>query len=121
MQTPSERLKEARLRAGYKTAKAGAERVAIPYPTYAGHENGSRAYEPDDASRYARAFNVRREWLLFGDLGPEPIVQSLDPQPPLAPIVKAITDSLDGLTEEEQRTIADVVKRQRALLRPEEH
>lgn len=120
MQTPAERLREARIRAGYKTARAAAERVAVPYPTYAGHENGNRAYEPDDAARYGRAFNARPEWLLFGDLGPEPIVQTQDPQPPLAPVVKAIADSLDGLSEGEQRMIADVVRRQRALLRPAE-
>jgi len=120
MQTPSERLREARARAGYRTAKAASERLATPYPTYASHENGSRSYEPSDAARYGRAFNVRPEWLLFGDLGPEPIVQSRDPQPPLAPVVKAISDHLDGLTEEEQRMIVDVVRRQRALLRPED-
>lgn len=120
MDTAHSRLKEARRQAGYRSAKAGAERLAQPYPTYAAHENGSRAYDRNDATRYAKAFGVRPEWLLFGELGAEPITQTQDPQSPLAPIVKAITDALDGLTEEEQRMIAIVVKRQRDLFRPEE-
>lgn len=118
MDTPHERLKQARIRAGYRTAKAGAERVNVPYGTYSGHENGNRAYSDEEAIHYGKIFKVRPEWLMFGNLGPEPITASPDPQPPLAPVVKAITDSLDGLSEQEQRMIADVVKRQRDLLRP---
>lgn len=113
-------MRDARLRAGYKTAKAAAERLAIPYPTYAGHENGSRGILPDEAAKYAKTFKVRPEWILFGEIGPEPLTSTSDPQPPLAPIVKAIEDYLDGLTEAEQRTIAESVRRHRALLRPEE-
>lgn len=120
MQTPGSRLRAARERAGYKTVTAGAERVATNYSTYAGHENGNRGFSRDEAVVYGKAFHVRPEWLMFGDLGVEPIATTDDPQPPLAPIVKAIEDYLDGLTEAEQRTIAGLVKRQRALLRPDE-
>ncbi|MDT1061172.1 hypothetical protein RM190_04825 [Paracoccus sp. CPCC 101403] len=120
MQTPHSRLKEARLRAGYKTATAGATRAAVPYGTYSAHENGHRGFGPEEAAHYGKVFNVRREWLLYGDLGPEPIVETDDPQPPLPPVVKAITENLDGLNEAEQRTIADIVRRQRDLFRPED-
>ncbi len=120
MDTPAKRLKDARAKAGFKTAKAGAERMALPYPTYAAHENGSRGILPEEAARYAKAFKTRPEWILYGEVGPEPIAGTEAPQPPLAPIVKSISDSLDGLTEAEQRMIAETVARHRALLRPDE-
>jgi len=120
MQTAASRLREARERAGFRNVKEGAARVAVSYPTYAGHENGNRAYSVEDAVKYGKAFHVRPEWLLYGNLGPERITDSDAPQQPLPPVVKAIEDCLDGLTESEQRTIADVVKLQRGLFRPEE-
>lgn len=120
MNTPHERLKQARIAAGYRTAKDGAERVGTPYGTYSGHENGNRGIKTAEAAVYARAFKVRPEWILYGKVGPEPLTGSDEPQPPLMPIVKAIEDSLDGLTEKEQRMIAEYVARQRALFRPEE-
>lgn len=120
MNTPHDRLKQARKDAGYRTARDGAERLGVPYGTYAGHENGNRGIKPAEAESYAKAFKVRPEWILYGKVGPEPLTNSENPQPPLKPIVKAIEDSLDGLTEKEQRTIADYVARQRALFRPEE-
>lgn len=120
MNKPSDRLREARERAGYATAKAAAERLAVRPPTYYGHENGSRGIKPAEAERYAKAFKVRAEWILYGTLGPERLTTDDDPQQPLAPIVQAIEDSLVGLTEAEQRLIVDVVRRQRALLRPED-
>ena len=120
MDTPGKRLKDARIKAGFKTARAGAERLALPYPTYAAHENGSRGILPEEAARYAKAFKTRPEWILYGEIGPEPLTGSGEPQRPLAPVVKSISDSLDGLTEAEQRMIAETVARHRALLRPDE-
>lgn len=120
MDTPAERLKHARLKAGFRTAKSGAERLGVPYGTYAGHENGSRGILPEEAARYAKAFKSRPEWILYGSMGAEPIAGTEAPQPPLAPVVKSISDSLDGLTEAEQRMIAETVARHRALLRPDE-
>lgn len=91
----------------------------MPYPTYASHENGSRGIKPHEAQNYARVFRVRADWILYGTLGPEPLVEDSLPKQPLAPIVKAIEGYLDGLNESEQRLIADVVRRQRDLLRPD--
>lgn len=65
MTSPHDRLKQARIAAGYKTATAAAEAIGVNTPTYVHHENGtsglSRAGE-----RYARFFRINLEWLLTG-------------------------------------------------------
>lgn len=61
-----ERLKLARINAGFATAKDAAKRVGVPYGTYSGHESGSRGVKKDDLALYARAFNVPLIWLSFG-------------------------------------------------------
>jgi SOS-response transcriptional repressor LexA len=75
----STRLKSARERAGYQSAKAAAEAMNMPVATYVQHENGARGFPAGRASRYARFFRVTPEWLLYGTkstaklaaLGPE--------------------------------------------------
>jgi DNA-binding XRE family transcriptional regulator len=59
----AERLREARLRAGYTSAAAAARQFRWTKPTYAGHENGSRTFSWEDAQRYAKAFKVEPLWL----------------------------------------------------------
>lgn len=45
----------------------------MPYATYAGHENGSKAgFRNDDAQVYARRFKVDLTWLLTGRGAMEP-------------------------------------------------
>lgn len=66
MTAKSHRLRQARLDAGFATAREGAARVGVKYSTYAGHENGSRDFDNKHAIRYARAFRVAPEWLLLG-------------------------------------------------------
>jgi SOS-response transcriptional repressor LexA len=61
---PNERLREARIKAGYPSA-AAASRAFGWGSTYASHENGSRGILPDTAERYAKAFRVPAEWILF--------------------------------------------------------
>lgn len=82
MGTRGERLKKARLDAGFRTATDAARSLGIRYPTYAAHENGSRQYEADEAVVYARKFKVPIEWLLTGKGG---VVSQL-PQTPLASV-----------------------------------
>jgi phage repressor protein C with HTH and peptisase S24 domain len=62
---PHQRLKAAREKAGYPTAQKAAEAMGIKFPTYAGHENGSRGFDRK-AEKYARKFGVSLEWLLTG-------------------------------------------------------
>jgi hypothetical protein len=91
MTDPAERLRIARLRAGYETAKDAAEALGLPVSTYLGHENGSRGYPAKKAEVYARKFKVREQWLLYG-VGEGPgesgdqkaeIIDILDHLPPL--------------------------------------
>lgn len=90
MGTRGERLKKARIDAGYRTAVEAARALGIPYPTYAGHENGSRDYGPDEAVVYARKFKVALDWLLAGK---ESRVRPLSDKPlatiPIVGIVRA--------------------------------
>lgn len=66
MDKPSDRLRIARLRAGFDTGKIAAEAMGFPVSTYLAHENGSRGYPAKKAEIYARKFKVREQWLLYG-------------------------------------------------------
>lgn len=66
MGTRAERLKKARIDAGYSSAAEAARALTVRYPTYASHENGNRDFGPDDAIVYARKFKVSDAWLLTG-------------------------------------------------------
>lgn len=66
-QTPAERLIYAReTLAGFRTATEAARALNVPPPTYLAHENGSRAYGPEDARKYASKFKVDLRWLMWG-------------------------------------------------------
>jgi len=66
MPDAAERLRIARLRAGFTTGKDAAEAMGFPVSTYLAHENGSRGYPASKASTYARKFKVSEVWLLYG-------------------------------------------------------
>jgi transcriptional regulator with XRE-family HTH domain len=66
MEEPFERLKRARLQAGYVTAADAARAFGWSIPGYSHHENGTRAIRPEVAAKYARAFRTSASWLLFG-------------------------------------------------------
>lgn len=75
----SHRLKSARERAGYQSAKSAAEAMNIPVATYIQHENGARGFPADRAARYGRFFRVPPEWLLYGK-NPTDKLTALGPQ-----------------------------------------
>ena len=60
------RLKGARLARGFKTARAAAIYIGVPYGTYSGHENGSRGIKDAELHHYAKIFRVSPAWLAFG-------------------------------------------------------
>ncbi|KMO10403.1 peptidase S24 [Methylobacterium platani JCM 14648] len=67
-----ERLRQARLAAGYRSARDAALQNAWPESTYRAHEAGTRTIGQDDAERYAARFRrdgveVSAKGLLFGD------------------------------------------------------
>ncbi|WOI53428.1 2-oxo acid dehydrogenase subunit E2 [Parvularcula sp. LCG005] len=60
------RLKQARTSAGYRSAREAASDRGWTYTTYQKHENGERGISRDVSAKYASAFSVQPEWLLFG-------------------------------------------------------
>ena len=65
--TSAERLREARLRAGYPSMAEFARAVGVEEATYRMHENGVRGFT-DAAKRYAAKLGVSYVWLLHGDI-----------------------------------------------------
>jgi hypothetical protein len=68
--TRGERLRAARARRGFKSARLAAKALGLAISTYGAHERaesaGGRDYGPDEAKFYARRFGVSPEWLLTG-------------------------------------------------------
>ena len=62
------RLREARANAGFEDATQTAAHFKWPVIAYRSHENAHRGLKASVASRYAKAFNVRLDWLLTGEL-----------------------------------------------------
>lgn len=61
----ADRLRKAR-KLRYEDIRAAADALGVKYPTYAGHENGSKGMKPDVVTRYAAFFRVNLEWLMNG-------------------------------------------------------
>jgi len=67
MNSPGERLRWAREKAGFFTATDAARSYGWTVPTYLGHENGDRVPSRQNAKRYAQAFGVTWDWILEGE------------------------------------------------------
>jgi phage repressor protein C with HTH and peptisase S24 domain len=65
--TMADRLREARVKAGFEHAADAARAFGWEIPAYRHHENGTRAFDVEAAKRYARAFRVNPGWLLALD------------------------------------------------------
>ena len=61
-----ERLRKARVAAGFQSASKAATALGVAVSTYSAHENGQNEYGPREAAVYARKFKVTPEWLLLG-------------------------------------------------------
>jgi hypothetical protein len=75
----SDRLLLARKNAGYPNARSAAIALGVPYPTYAGHENGQSGFKADKGELYARRFKVDFEWLMRGKGTMTPDVERMVP------------------------------------------
>jgi hypothetical protein len=68
--TRGERLRAARARRGFKSARIAAKALGVALSTYGAHERaeaaGGRDYGPNEAKLYALRFGVSPEWLLTG-------------------------------------------------------
>lgn len=100
MDKPNERLRQARLAAGYDSARAAARAFGWNEETYKAHESGARGLRQPVAKRYADALRITLAWLLLGEgegprRGSRPEVKEpsraemmpLAPQPAFTPIM----------------------------------
>lgn len=69
MSTISDRLRQARERAGYDGPGEAAAALGVSRFTYTQHENGIRGFKRESAVKYANKFKVSLEWLLTGKGG----------------------------------------------------
>jgi SOS-response transcriptional repressor LexA len=67
MSNQADRLREARLKAGYSSASAAARAFGWTESAYRHHENGTRPFDIETAKRYGRAFKVNPGYLLALD------------------------------------------------------
>ena len=67
-ETQADRLRKARVDAGFETAAEACRRFNWNQPTYTSHENGTRNFRMDSARDYARAYKVDPYWLFDGKI-----------------------------------------------------
>lgn len=67
MDERADRLRQARINAGFEKAVEAAERFGWSANTYKSNENGNAPFSFNKAKDYAKAFGVRAEWLYSGD------------------------------------------------------
>lgn len=63
----AQRLKKARISAGYKRAKDFCDAHNITYPTYIHHEGGDQGIKHEALEKYARLLGVSVAWLMTGE------------------------------------------------------
>lgn len=111
MSDVSERLRRARVKAGYETATDAANFLGVSPPTYASHENGSRGVTADRARRYARAFKVDPEWILYGrgdEKGDESAALDGGDDRDLVPVYDVQASAGDGVTIYDEQAVAQL-------------
>lgn len=101
METPADRLRHARIEAGFQKASDAIKRFGWTEQTYYSHENGRRSFH-DDAPEYAWAFKVSLEWLLTGK-GAKPDAE-----------LNEFIDDFKSLGSADRRTVAQMVRSLRA-------
>ncbi|MEG8021821.1 hypothetical protein [Sphingomonas aerolata] len=84
----AERLREARVQAGYASAAAAAAAFGFGVSTLTSHENGTRGYDIDAAVRYGRAFKVNPGRLLGLDTIDTPAFRM--PREPASKMIEVI-------------------------------
>lgn len=96
----ADRLRKARLEAGFKTAAEFAAKHDIPQPTYALHESGGRGLKDPVLKDYAKLLGVREAWLRYGEgpkSAPKPDGGGSSPQA-TQPIRGGAVDEIEGST-----------------------
>lgn len=67
METPADRLRQARAKKQIETAVEAADRMKIPRTTYQNYEDGSRGFSRHIV-KISKFYGVRPQWLLAGQL-----------------------------------------------------
>lgn len=80
MEEQAKRLREARERAGYESARKAALTHGWGVSTYAAHENGQNGFNAEKAETYAKAFKTRADWLMFGVVDADLAAPGIDAQ-----------------------------------------
>lgn len=114
---PGERLKQARIAAGYKKAVDASRAHGWNDQTYLAHENCSRGIRAKVAQKYATALKVSLAWLQFGE-GEPGFKTPARPEPPqrveydralLERAIAASYQSLIDIDEEQAEEFAAIV------------
>jgi SOS-response transcriptional repressor LexA len=66
METEHDRLRQMRIKRGFKSATAAARTYGWNVNTYRSHENGARGITPDEALKYSLVFGFDLGWLYKG-------------------------------------------------------
>lgn len=80
MDTMGQRLRAARMKAGFSSATKAADAIGVSHSTYRAHENGQNEFGPHEAAIYGRKFDVSASYLLTGEKSDRrKIISSFDP------------------------------------------
>lgn len=98
-----ERLRRARMTAGYRSAREAALANHWPESSYRAHESGTRTIGQDDAERYTRRFRalgvpVTAEEVLF-----DKAAKTASPEDPTAAISRVLDEIMDRLKTIEEK------------------
>ena len=101
MEDQAKRLREARERAGYGSARKAALAHNWGISTYAAHENGQNAYNAEKAEIYAKAFKTRADWLMFGVVDADLASPGIDAQLRALPkdVSRKLVDKFNAMIE----------------------
>lgn len=106
LREPWERLRWARMRAGFERSKDAAESLGMKPITYRTYERapgtaGARGFDHENAARFGRKFKVSWTWLLTGQGAPDAA-----PETELRVEVGKIADRIESIEDEGQRKTA---------------
>lgn len=101
------RLKEARIAAGFRSAREAANHFGWPGSTYASHENGGRGVPIEEIRKYAAAFKVSNAFLAFGEQETSRTIGNV-PEPVFREVLRIIFQH-KGAREAPPEVLADLV------------
>ncbi|UWQ30904.1 helix-turn-helix domain-containing protein [Leisingera sp. M523] len=103
----ADRLRDARIAAGFRSAAEAATSFGWTGSTYAAHENGTRGCKPADIKKYADAFQADPCFITYGAHTKSPVISGLS-DGALKEVITFVL-SHDGADTANPRDIADMV------------